>query len=428
VIGSSYQYIIIRYVSFDDEAQPTLKARGGTVTRKVFALTAFVALFCLLAIAQDKKPGVYDGVVRPGPNGVRQAYLPVDFANSHASNLLFLPNGDLLCTWFSGSREGQSDVAIVLSRLAKGSDQWTKPAVLAREPKYSFQNPVLFRDPTGKLWLFHTAQLAGKGQANSIIMEMTSTDNGHTWTHTKPLFTKPGSYDRHPLLIVGKEWIMPMYFTPSRGIITGAESNYSAMKITSDGGAHWKECDVPDSSGLVQPTVLQLAPHRFVAFFRSRFADWIYRSESTDGCKWAPPVATQLPNNNASVQAALLKDGHIVIAFNNVNATDKRGKPTSAERKPLSVALSVDGGKTWPWVRDVETGTPGKDAEYDLPDKVGHDEYSYPSIKQGPDGNLHMAYTFRRATIKYVTFSEAWIREGGTVGKFKGDPKPSGSK
>jgi len=79
-------------------------------------------------------------------------------------------------------------------------------------------------------------------------------------------------------------------------------------------------------------------------------------------------------------------------------------------------------------VRDVETGTPGNDAEYNLPEKAGHDEYSYPSIKQGPEGNLHMSYTFRRATIKYVTFSEQWIRDGGTLGQFKGDPQSAASK
>ena len=128
------------------------------------------------------------------------------------------------------------------------------------------------------------------------------------------------------------------------------------------------------------------------------------------------------------MQAALLRNGHIVIAFNNVNATNTRGKPTSAARKPLSVALSVDGGKTWPWVRDVETGAPGKDTEYNLPEKAGHDEYSYPSIKQGPEGKLHLAYTFRRATIKYVTFSEKWIRNGRSLGQFKGDPQSATSK
>ena len=29
-------------------------------------------------------------------------------------------------------------------------------------------------------------------------------------------------------------------------------------------------------------------------------------------------------------------------------------------------------------------------------------EYSYPSILEGPDGSLHVAYTYHRRAIKYV--------------------------
>ena len=37
-------------------------------------------------------------------------------------------------------------------------------------------------------------------------------------------------------------------------------------------------------------------------------------------------------------------------------------------------------------------------------------EFSYPSIVQGPDGRLHIAYTVYRQAIKYVTVTEDWIR------------------
>jgi len=37
-------------------------------------------------------------------------------------------------------------------------------------------------------------------------------------------------------------------------------------------------------------------------------------------------------------------------------------------------------------------------------------EYSYPSIKQGPDAALHIAFTYFRQAIKYVRVAEAWVR------------------
>ena len=165
--------------------------------------------------------------------------------------------------------------------------------------------------------------------------------------------------------------------------------------------------------------IVTLSSDRLIAFFRSRYADWIYKSGSVDGCHWSIPIATQLPNNNASIQAVRLKDGHLILAFNNTHAAGMRGKPRTAARNILSVALSVDEGRTWPWVRDVQyrddttVGRPGEELEY-----------SYPSVTQSPHGEVQLAFTFNRKTIKYMTFDEQWIRRGATRGLFAGDPKP----
>src|SRR5271170_2732245 len=69
-----------------------------------------------------------DGRIRPSAlTGVEEAYLTPIFASSHAANLLKLKNGDLLCVWFSGTWEGESDVAILMARLPKGATQWSLP-------------------------------------------------------------------------------------------------------------------------------------------------------------------------------------------------------------------------------------------------------------------------------------------------------------
>lgn len=39
-------------------------------------------------------------------------------------------------------------------------------------------------------------------------------------------------------------------------------------------------------------------------------------------------------------------------------------------------------------------------------------EFSYPSIKQGLDGELHIAYTWYRQAIKYVRVEESWVQGG----------------
>jgi hypothetical protein len=85
-------------------------------------------------------------------------------------------------------------------------------------------------------------------------------------------------------------------------------------------------------------------------------------------------------------------------------------------------------------VRDVETGSEvpieslpdviaGTDVERERSAFFDHlYSFEYPSIVQTSDGVIHMAYTFRRRTIKYIAFEETWIKEGSTQGLFKGDP------
>jgi predicted neuraminidase len=380
-----------------------------------------------------------DGKVRPSSvAGLRVAYLPIVFPSSHSSNLLSLRNGDLLCAWYSGQWEGRSGVAIVISRLPKGSGQWTQPVMVAQEAGWAFENPVLFEPPTGPLWLFYTRQAADAGQSKSQMFYRTSSDDGKNWTGPKLLFDRPGSFDRQRLLVVGDQWLLPMYYTPSSGISgKDALSHYSAIQISGDQGRTWKECPIADSNGLVQPDIIERSPRHLIAFFRSRFADWVYTSSSEDGCSWTTPRPTQIPNNNSSIQVVRLRDGHMAIAFNNIQATTERGKPQTGPRWPLSVALSVDGGQTWPWVRDLDIGQevpqepiPSVMAGTDITDNKGAFfghlfSYEYPSIIETADGTIHVSYTFRRRTIKYANFDENWIKGGSTLGIFTGDQNPS---
>ena len=94
---------------------------------------------------------------------------------------------------------------------------------------------------------------------------------------------------------------------------------------------------------------------------------------------------------------------------------------------PLSIALSYDGGTTWPYVRDLEyenhypeqvrlprgssppgtlgqvssqsheaAGLPAQPGDPD-PDRT---EYSYPTVLQAADGLLHVSHFYNRDTIK----------------------------
>lgn len=348
--------------------------------------------------------------------GASSAMIPALYLSSHASKMILLRNGNLLCTWFSGSNEGDSNVGIVVARLKKGEKTWSPAVLVDRDPAKSFQNPVPYEAANGEIWIFHTAQSAGKGQADSQVLKSISKDGGKTWSAPVVIFSKAGSYTRQPLVEgANGELLLPLFYSTSAGITDGAQNNYSAVEVSTDAGKTWKEFEVPDSKGMVHMDIVKLTTKSYVAFYRSRFADFIYRSTSPDGFHWTAPKATALPNNNASIQAIRLANGHIVMAFNNVSGKKGVRIAQTGPRAPLSLAISTDGGLTWSAVRDLEL----PDSTY-AAGKVpfGPEEYSYPSLVQLPNGKIVVAYTYRRRAIKSVLLGEEWIEKGKTSGEY----------
>lgn len=394
--------------------------------RRISALLLAAGLLTGVATAQSSPPKTLyaelnarysknigsptDGRLRPSKKfpGTEQAYLPAIEPSSHAANLVVLKNGDILCFWFTGTWEGHSGVGIAMSRLKPGSRQWTKPRMIDSKAGWSYQNPVPFQAPNGTVWLFHSEQRALQGETHAHVLVLKSTNNGKTWTKPKMLFPQPGAFTRNPVVIMPDGgWLLPMYRAVGHWW-----QNYPVIKITHNQGKTWTTCHLPKATGLVQPDVVLLPDHHYVAFLRSRNATWIYRSTSSDGCHWTKPVPTSLPNNNSSIQVRMLRNHDMVMAFNNSPRIMVRGHVRSGPRKPLTLAISSDYGKHWRWLRNIATGRPWATTALEHEKKPGRDAYSYPSVVQDPDGKIDVAFTYRRETIKFMRLSESWIKQG----------------
>ena len=383
-----------------------------------------------------------DGILAPHPDDIarQQAMLPTDRPQNHASNLLPLPDGDLLCVWFAGTQEGVADISIFMSRLPAGGTRWTPAAQLSDDPDRSEQNTILFL-AGDVLWLIWTAQASGN-QDTAVVRHRQSTDLGRTWSEIGTLFATPGTFVRQPPVVTASgRWLLPIYYCRTRpGEKWSGNHDVSAVKISEDQGRSWREVPVPASTGCVHMSIAPLADGTLLALYRSRWADFIHASRSDDdGETWSAPVPTELPNNNSSIQVTTLANGDLALIFNASSAADATERRESlydeiedenrhndesnvlteapvveraafwgAPRAPMTLAISADGGRTWPWRRHLDEGD-GYCMTNNSEAKLNR-EFSYPSIKQSADGALHMSYTYFRQAIKYVRADEAWAK------------------
>ncbi|SFT95708.1 Predicted neuraminidase (sialidase) [Arthrobacter sp. ov118] len=414
-----------------------------------------------------------DGEVKEA-GGSLYAYLPAPTVQSHAANLLTLPDGRLGCVWFGGTQEGVPDISIWFSTLEPGSRKWSPAEQLSDDSSRSEQNPILFAAPDNRLWLLYTAQKAGN-QDTAEVRRRISADGGRTWGPVETLFPANetgGVFVRQlPVVLPSGRWIIPIF----RCITTPGEkwvgnSDDSAVMISDDAGATWSEHVLPGSLGCVHMNIQPVADGSLLALFRSRWADWIYESRSTDGgTTWSEPVPTELPNNNSSIQFTALADGRLALVYNHSQAeasTERRlslydeiddegladeqaqlpepvvtsgsddtsgagsdvggsaggsgGSAGGSEggrsafwgtpRSPMTLAISEDSGRSWPIRRNLDVGD-GYCLSNNSRDGLNR-EYSYPSIHQGRDGALNIAYTYFRQAIKYVRVDPQWAYEG----------------
>lgn len=299
----------------------------------------------------------------------------------HASTIVELSNGDLLSAWFGGTKEGAPDVAIWMSR--RGAHGWSQPFVAAREPEVAAYNPVLFHSADGVLWLYYKF---GKSPGTWSAARKYSRDEGSSWSPVEHL--PAGLYGpiRAKPLVLNDGTILSGSSVESYGswacwIERSTDNGRSCTRIgpiAAPASLAEKPPELGQPQGIIQPSLIDLGGRHIRLYARStNNIGRICQADSFDnGLTWSAVKATPLPNPNSGIDAVRLRDGRIVMIYND----------TATGRTPLDLAVSADGDR-WRNFRELETG-PG--------------EYSYPALIQARNSDLLITYTWRRVNIRFL--------------------------
>jgi predicted neuraminidase len=303
-------------------------------------------------------------------------YTDAPFPSAHASTIVELKNGDLLSAWFGGSAEGKPDVAIWSARRTAG--KWTEPIELVREPDIACYNPVLFYSADGTLWLYYKF---GPHPSSWSAGRRWSSDDGKTWSAVEHL----------PAGIYGPIRAKPLLLADGTIVSGTSVESYHAwtawIERSTDNAKSWSRIGPMAAPlyGVIQPSVVRLKDGRLRLYARStQQIGKICVADSADaGLHWNTVHTLDLPNPNSGIDAVALRDGRVVLIFNN----------TTEGRAPLNLAVSTD-AEHFRIFQTLEDG-PG--------------EFSYPSMIQGRDGGLYMTYTWNRKRIRYARLALADI-------------------
>jgi len=317
----------------------------------------------------------------------------------HPARLEALANGDLLAVYYGGAGEYAIDTGVFASRLKKGSHKWSPPARIAHDPFRSLGNAVIWQAPDGPLWLFYVVRY-GDTWSTSRVQAKVSRDAGITWSDAFPLVNDEGMMVcNRPIVLHDGNYLLPLYHERGYDTELTAPDSCGLFLHYDVKQKKWQQTGrIRSATGNIQPVPVEVRENFLVAYvrrggnFEPTTNGWIIRAESHDGGRtWSQGLNTTFKNPNAAVDFIKLRSGNLLLVFND----------SMNDRTPLTVALSADGDKTWPWRRNVAEGP------YD---------YAYPMAVQTADGKIHLIFTSHERTIvNHAVLDEEWLQHGGPI-------------
>jgi len=341
-----------------------------------------VLLFCLFSLTACAESYNIDTYRLFGPEHPGQY--------KHPASITQLANGDLYIAYYGGSGEYGDDTAVYGSRLKVSATQWTEPEIIADTPDRGEGNPVVWQAPDGKVWLFYVNRY-GETWSNARVKVKVSDDGAQTWSDSFMLNFEEGTMVRgQPIVLNNGDYLLPMYYETGEDREKTASTTCSYFMRYNPKTRVWTETNrIKSPMGNLQAQVVQLSDKYIIAYLR-RGGDFLptdhgymLRSESQDGgYTWSDAVETKFLNPNSAIDFIKLKNGHLLLVYNdNMN-----------DRTPLTVAVSTDGDKTYPYRRNIAGGD---------------NTFAYPYAIQSRDGKIHIIYTTNsRTTIMHAVFDE----------------------
>ena len=361
---------------------------------------------------------------------------PFFSAHNHDAAITVFPSGDVFIADYTCDTEFGHELAVAATRLPAGAAAFTPPVLFWQCADANNHAPGLFVDKQGTIFHFN----GNRAMPSSIVR--TSTDNGQTWSQSRPL-----NNDLQPS--------ESNIETANGRILQTNDSIYDnagTVSMSPDHGKTWTHLSDETTKPIYKPggTGPCIAGIHVGLIERKEGSLWALGrvdkqdaaalfdfklpiSISTDGGKtWAYSIS-EFPDITSGQRLTLkrLKEGPLLLcsftddlAYHEADGRVTRGKKES-ERNGLPfpqpdgrsktgygifAALSFDDGATWPVRRLVTPAEPqqaqGTDGSKIMLDATHAELNGYLASCQGPDGRIHLI-----SSRNYYVFNLAWLTQ-----------------
>ena len=304
-------------------------------------------------------------------------------------------SGRLFASWYSGGDgEGSENFALLYTSEDDGKT-WNGPiAVIDHEYPVRIFDPNLWVDPDGRLWWIWSQSFTRQDGVFGTWMMYTDNPESECPIWSEPIRVANGVAMNDPVVLQSGEWILPTAIWEGSPYVEAVSAErYANAYLSTDKGASFTYLgSVPSyesERSFDENMIVEMPDGTLRMLIRTQGG--IEESFSYDkGRTWTAAKNTNLTDVSSRFYIRTLASGNQILIYNN----PRQG---STDRSHLSVALSVDGGKSWQYrlVIDERAAT------------------SYPDAIEDEDGNLYIIYDHTRSRHGEILMAK--IRESDII-------------
>ena len=382
-------------------------------------------------------------------------YKDAPFPSCHSATIVETKKGDLVATFFGGTKERNPDVCIWVCRKPKGAKDWTAPVMVADGVDMTPGLKVNTNNKTSQVttmtkpafgaqfmpvnWIgnWGAAVVGDASQRHSSEPIVGDASQRHTPYYREACW--------NPVLFETPDGLLHLYFKIGPNV-----AGWKGWRITSkDGGKTWSRREpLPDGIyGPIKNKPYSLTPDRLISPTSDERNGWKCYFELSDdnGKTWRRTAFVEADSGVLAIQPTIIQLPESLRVGEHSSGTGRLEALCRTRSRHIGVTFSDDNGETWSRLQLIDT--PNNNSGIDAvtlsdgcfalicndwpiePDKQKGartplsilrsddglhwehwvtledspiSQYSYPSIIQTRDGHLHAIYTWRRQRIKHV--------------------------